>query len=76
MSEHKVMPIVPSRFQWKKTKDLIHFYFMLGVIPMSLVIFYANVYIGPAKLVELPKDYVPKHWEYHKASLYYIQLKP
>uniref|UniRef100_R4WDK6 NADH dehydrogenase [ubiquinone] 1 beta subcomplex subunit 5, mitochondrial n=1 Tax=Riptortus pedestris TaxID=329032 RepID=R4WDK6_RIPPE len=64
--EHRVMGITPSRFQWKKLKDLFHLYFTLGLVPVGLIIFYSNVYIGPAKLAEIPEGYTPKHWEYYK----------
>ncbi|KAG7210311.1 hypothetical protein KM043_011852 [Ampulex compressa] len=66
MSEHRTMNIEPSRWQWHKTKDWLHFYIMVGAIPIGLVIFYANVFIGPATLEEIPEGYVPKHWEYHR----------
>lgn len=39
---------------------------MLGAIPVAAVIFYANVFIGPATLTEIPEGYHPKHWEYHR----------
>lgn len=62
----KTMVITPSRFQWHKFKDMLHFYVMLGVIPISAIVFYANVFIGPAQLTEAPTDRVINHWEYHK----------
>ncbi|KAG4077420.1 hypothetical protein HA402_002847 [Bradysia odoriphaga] len=58
--------IRPSRYQWDKFKDLFHFFVMVGVIPASAVVLYANVFIGPAKLTPIPEGYVPKHWEYHR----------
>lgn len=64
-----MFPIQPSRWQWNKFKDLFHFYVMLGAIPAGLVIFYSNVFIGPATLSEIPEDYVPKHWEYYRVSI-------
>lgn len=68
MSGHgpRTMPLQPSRFQWKKYKDLLHFYFMLGAIPVGLIIFFTNVFIGPATLAEIPEGYEPKHWEYFR----------
>ncbi|EFN82172.1 NADH dehydrogenase [ubiquinone] 1 beta subcomplex subunit 5, mitochondrial [Harpegnathos saltator] len=66
MSEQRVMVIKPSRFQWHKTKDWFHFYFLLGLIPLGIGIFMVNVFIGPATLEEIPEDYVPKEWEYHR----------
>lgn len=67
MATHKrIMVITPSRFQWHKFKDEFHFYTMLGAIPLGLIIIYANVFIGPAELAEIPEDYEPKNWEYYK----------
>ncbi|KAK7789471.1 hypothetical protein R5R35_012246 [Gryllus longicercus] len=66
MSEHRTMTITPSRWQWHKFKDLLHYYLMVGLIPVGLIVFYANVFIGPAQLAEIPEGYVPKHWEYHQ----------
>lgn len=68
MSDHgpKSMIITPSRFQWDKFKDLLHFFTMLGLIPVTAVVFYANVFVGPAKLTPIPDGYVPKHWEFHR----------
>uniref|UniRef100_A0A1B0D414 NADH dehydrogenase [ubiquinone] 1 beta subcomplex subunit 5, mitochondrial n=1 Tax=Phlebotomus papatasi TaxID=29031 RepID=A0A1B0D414_PHLPP len=62
----RTMFITPSRFQWHKFKDLIHFYVMLGLIPILGIVFYSNVFIGPATLTEIPEGYVPKQWEYYR----------
>lgn len=70
----KTMVITPSRFQWHKFKDMLHFYVMLGVIPIAGIVFYANVFIGPAQLTEAPTDRVPKHWEYHRVSHFFYRL--
>ena len=68
MSDHgpRTIPMEPSRFQWHKFKDLFHYYVFVGLLPCAAVIFYTNVYIGPATLSEIPEGYVPKHWEYHR----------
>ncbi|XP_012220620.1 NADH dehydrogenase [ubiquinone] 1 beta subcomplex subunit 5, mitochondrial [Linepithema humile] len=66
MSGDRVMNIQPTRFQWHKTKDYFHFYFLLGVIPVGIGITLVNVFIGPATLEEIPEGYVPKEWEYHQ----------
>lgn len=68
------MKIEVSRWQWHKFKDLLHFYTMLGVIPATLIVFLTNIYIGPAKLAEIPEGYTPKHWEYHKVCHYNLIL--
>ncbi|XP_053610564.1 NADH dehydrogenase [ubiquinone] 1 beta subcomplex subunit 5, mitochondrial [Plodia interpunctella] len=56
----------PSRFQYQKFKDMLHFYTLVGLIPVGLIIFYCNVFIGPATLEKIPDGYNPKHWEYHR----------
>uniref|UniRef100_A0A0K8TTY2 NADH dehydrogenase [ubiquinone] 1 beta subcomplex subunit 5, mitochondrial n=1 Tax=Tabanus bromius TaxID=304241 RepID=A0A0K8TTY2_TABBR len=63
---HKTFFITPSRFQWHKFKDMLHFYVMLGVIPITAIVFYCNIFIGPATLTPIPEGYTPKHWEYHR----------
>ncbi|KAI8439606.1 hypothetical protein MSG28_013333 [Choristoneura fumiferana] len=63
---HKTMPLQPSRWQYIKFKDMFHFYAMVGLIPVGLIIFYANVFIGPAQLTPIPPGYEPKYWEYHR----------
>lgn len=67
---HHHMIVQPSRFQWNKFKDLLHFYVMLGVLPITAIVMYCNIFIGPAQLHEIPADYEPKHWEYHKVCMY------
>lgn len=59
------MKIAPSRWSWNRFKDLLNFYTLLGVIPSTLVILGLNLFVGPAKLAEIPEGYVPEHWEYH-----------
>ncbi|XP_066248096.1 NADH dehydrogenase [ubiquinone] 1 beta subcomplex subunit 5, mitochondrial [Euwallacea similis] len=66
MSEHRTLSLEPSRFQWTKFKDYIHFYVLLGIIPCSLFVTGMNVFIGPGTLSEIPEGYTPKYWEYYK----------
>jgi NADH dehydrogenase (ubiquinone) 1 beta subcomplex subunit 5 len=68
--DHRTMPLTASRWQWHKFKDMVHYYIMLGAIPLSLVVLYANIFIGPAQLSEIPEDYVPKHWEYYRVIIF------
>lgn len=71
MSGHgNTFPMESSRWQFDKFKDLMHYYIMIGVIPMACVIFFSNVFIGPAQLAEIPEGYTPKHWEYFKVTEY------
>lgn len=70
MSGHgpKTFPLQPTRWQWNRFKDLLHLYVMAGLIPVTAVVLYANIFIGPATLSEIPEGYTPKHWEYHNVS--------
>uniref|UniRef100_A0A9N6WZE8 NADH dehydrogenase [ubiquinone] 1 beta subcomplex subunit 5, mitochondrial n=1 Tax=Lynceus sp. MCZ IZ 141354 TaxID=1930659 RepID=A0A9N6WZE8_9CRUS len=63
---HHNFQVKPSRWQWNKFKDYLHFYFMLGFIPVSIFVFCVNVFVGPATLSEIPEGYKPKPWEYEK----------
>jgi len=66
MSGHHLMNIKETRWQWTKFKDLIHYYVLVGVIPLTLLVTYINVFVGPAKLAPIPEGYRPKHWEYYQ----------
>lgn len=76
MSGHgpRLFFITPSRFQWHKFKDSLHFFTMIGVMPIAAVLTYVNIFIGPATLTAIPDGYVPKHWEYHKVKFVPRQL--
>uniref|UniRef100_A0A9N6WU24 NADH dehydrogenase [ubiquinone] 1 beta subcomplex subunit 5, mitochondrial n=1 Tax=Alona affinis TaxID=381656 RepID=A0A9N6WU24_9CRUS len=65
MSDHRLMPIKPSRYHWERFKDLTHFYVLVGAIPAGALIIYCNLFIGPAKLAEIPEGYEPEEYEYH-----------
>lgn len=62
----KTLQIVPTRYQWHKFKDLLHYYLFLAVIPLSAVVFYANIFIGPATLCEIPEGYEPRDYEFFR----------
>lgn len=61
--------IQPSRWQYEKFKDLLHFYLLVGAIPFGLISLYANVFIGPAQLAPIPEGYVPQEHEYYRVSI-------
>lgn len=69
MSDHeRRMVVTPSRWQWHKTKDMLHMYTFVGAVPCLLLMFFTHIFIGPAELTEIPAGYVPKHWEYYRVQ--------
>lgn len=68
MSDHgpRLFPMALSRWQWHKFKDFFHYYILIGLIPVLGAVTYANIFVGPATLMEIPDDYTPKHWEYQR----------
>jgi NADH dehydrogenase (ubiquinone) 1 beta subcomplex subunit 5 len=48
---------------------------MLGVIPLGLITLYANVFVGPATLSEIPEDYTPKYWEYYRVLTFHYMAR-
>lgn len=68
MSGHHLMNIRETRWQWAKFKDILHYYVLVGVIPLTLLVTYVNVFIGPAKLAPIPEGYRPQHWEYYQVG--------
>jgi len=67
--QEREFPMRPSVFQWRKFKDLLHFYSFIGYIPLAIITVYVNVMVGPAELTETPEGYEPKHWEYYKSPI-------
>jgi NADH dehydrogenase (ubiquinone) 1 beta subcomplex subunit 5 len=73
------MEIKPSEFQWKKFKDMIHFYTLLGVIPLVSFSFFMNLTQGQAQLADIPEGYTPQYWEYERrpvSRFFYRYLWP
>lgn len=71
----RIFHITPSRFQYTKFKDDLHFYITLGVVPLGLLILYCNIFIGPATLTEIPEGYEPKNYEYYKVIFFFYLTK-
>jgi len=69
MGGHNRIQIIPSRFEWDRWKDNMHFYLFLGFFPMGLLIMYCNLFIGQATLADIPDDYEPMPWEYYKGPI-------
>ncbi|ESO07441.1 hypothetical protein HELRODRAFT_184136 [Helobdella robusta] len=66
MGHGRTMEVTASKFEWTKFKDQLHFYLMLGLVPIGLIIGGTNLIYGPAELKDIPDGYEPKHWEYYK----------
>ncbi|CAE1264770.1 NDUFB5 [Acanthosepion pharaonis] len=70
MGAHKhVMEITPSRFEWVRFKNELHFYVMLGAVPLGLLTLFVNLFIGKAELADIPEGYEPKEWEYSSSPI-------
>lgn len=69
MSAKRQFVIFPTRFVWRRFKRDFHFFVMLGIIPLTLITIYANVFVGPAELAEIPEGYVPEEYEYYKSPV-------
>lgn len=59
----------PSRWEYDLFKDQLHFYIMLGAIPLGLLITFVNLMKGPAELKPIPEGYVPEEYEYYKSPI-------
>ncbi|XP_041378398.1 NADH dehydrogenase [ubiquinone] 1 beta subcomplex subunit 5, mitochondrial-like [Gigantopelta aegis] len=69
MSEKRTMIVKPSRFEWDRWKDDVHYFLFLGLVPMALLITYVNLFVGHAELSDIPECYEPNHWEYYKGPI-------
>uniref|UniRef100_A0A0X3NNZ9 NADH dehydrogenase [ubiquinone] 1 beta subcomplex subunit 5, mitochondrial n=1 Tax=Schistocephalus solidus TaxID=70667 RepID=A0A0X3NNZ9_SCHSO len=58
--------IKQTAFHNEKLYDEMHFFVMLAIVPLGLLSFFTNIFIGQAELVETPEDYEPRYWEYYK----------
>merc|ERR1712088_471814 len=54
----------PSRWEWDRLKDDIHFYLMLTGIPTLALITYMNLVHGNSELRAIPEGCVPREEEY------------
>jgi len=60
------MKILPTNFEWNQWKDDLHYYFVLGLAPVAIIVTTVNVFIGKAELIEIPEGYEPQYWEYYQ----------
>jgi NADH dehydrogenase (ubiquinone) 1 beta subcomplex subunit 5 len=59
----------PSRWNYEKFKDYLHFYIMLGAIPLGALIIASNLMVGQAVLKPIPEGYEPEEYEYYKSPI-------
>lgn len=71
MGDHGEAHLEIKSCNWNllKTLDLYHLYICLGLLIYGPIVLYANIFIGPATLAEIPEGYKPKHWEYYKVYI-------
>lgn len=67
-SGHNNMNIHPSNFGLNHVKNMLHLYFMLGIIPIAVITTICNIRANP-ELAEIPEGYEPLPHEYHKQPL-------
>lgn len=60
------MKIIPSNFEYRQWKDDVHYYFVLGLAPVAVIVTAVNMFIGKAELIDIPEGYEPQHWEYYQ----------
>ena len=66
MSAARRFVIHPPRLAWRQFKNEAHFFTFLAVIPLTIITVYANIWVGPSDLQEIPEGYYPKEYEYYQ----------
>lgn len=59
------MNIRPSNVDWMFAKNWIHFYALLGFIPVAVIGTIIGIRANP-ELSEVPDGYEPRYWEYFR----------
>lgn len=62
----RVLEIHPSTYSWFQFKDSVHFYFLIGLIPLTLFATYENLRYGRSVLTDTPENYEPTYYEYER----------
>ncbi|ESO82349.1 hypothetical protein LOTGIDRAFT_237068 [Lottia gigantea] len=58
-----------TQFEWQSFKDDVWFWTMFWLVPVGLIMGYANFVVGQAELSDIPEGYEPKHYEYYKGPI-------
>ncbi|XP_078725996.1 NADH dehydrogenase [ubiquinone] 1 beta subcomplex subunit 5, mitochondrial-like [Lampetra fluviatilis] len=65
-SDKRLFYIEPTKYFDNRFLNLTVFYLALTGVPAAIIITYINVFVGEAKLAEIPEGYIPENYEYHK----------
>uniref|UniRef100_A0AAJ7THQ2 NADH dehydrogenase [ubiquinone] 1 beta subcomplex subunit 5, mitochondrial n=1 Tax=Petromyzon marinus TaxID=7757 RepID=A0AAJ7THQ2_PETMA len=65
-SSKRLFFIEPTKYFDNRFLNLTIFYLALTGVPAAIIITYINVFVGEAKLAEIPEGYIPENYEYHK----------
>ncbi|XP_013413445.1 NADH dehydrogenase [ubiquinone] 1 beta subcomplex subunit 5, mitochondrial [Lingula anatina] len=62
----RVMNVRDGQYLTKALWNDMQFWFFVGFIPLTGIALYANIFVGEAKLEEIPEGYCPEEYEYFK----------
>uniref|UniRef100_S4R9X9 NADH dehydrogenase [ubiquinone] 1 beta subcomplex subunit 5, mitochondrial n=1 Tax=Petromyzon marinus TaxID=7757 RepID=S4R9X9_PETMA len=74
-SSKRLFFIEPTKYFDNRFLNLTIFYLALTGVPAAIIITYINVFVGEAKLAEIPEGYIPENYEYHKCKLEHWETK-
>ncbi|XP_033764074.1 NADH dehydrogenase [ubiquinone] 1 beta subcomplex subunit 5, mitochondrial-like [Pecten maximus] len=60
------MVLRPGIYLDRMWRDSVHFFILLGTIPVLTLATLANLFLTHGELTDLPEDRVPQTWEYHQ----------
>ncbi|XP_060078166.1 NADH dehydrogenase [ubiquinone] 1 beta subcomplex subunit 5, mitochondrial-like [Ylistrum balloti] len=60
------MILRPGIYLDRKWRDSVHFFLLLGTLPVLMAITFANLFMAQGELTDLPEDHNPQTWEFHQ----------